>query len=264
MKTFLSLCAIVLIWVSTASAAVVGDAVEVNVITDNGWSIPFYTVKSSHDLKKVYAEAVRGDHYRIVVRNNLNRRVGVVVAVDGRNIISGKKSWLRNTERMYILDPYAANEYSGWRTGQDRVNRFYFTDVPDSYAAVFGDQSAMGVIAVAVYPEIKRYEPPPELTYSTREKRTQDGAMGKAAPSPRAGASENAGTGFGREEYSPSRRVHFDPENKAAESILIKYEWRPTLCRKKIINCDRTYGHYYNRLWDNDGFAPTPPAPGLR
>jgi hypothetical protein len=150
MKTFLSLCAIVLIWANTALAAIVGEAVEVSVITENGWSIPFYTVKSSHDLKKVYAEAVRGDHYRIVVRNNLNRRVGVVVAVDGRNIISGQKSWLRNTERMYILDPYATNEYSGWRAGQDRVNRFYFTAVPDSYAAAFGDQSAMGVIALAV------------------------------------------------------------------------------------------------------------------
>jgi hypothetical protein len=262
MKTFLSLCAIVLIWANTASAAIVGEAVKVSVITDSGWSIPFYTVKSSHVLKKVYAEAVRGDHYRIIVSNNLNRRVGVVVAVDGRNIISGQKSWLRNTERMYILDPYGTNEYSGWRTGQDRVHRFYFTDVPDSYAAAFGDQSAMGVIAVAVYPEIRPYEPPPHLNYSAREKRTQDGAMGKAAPSPRADASENAGTGFGREEYSPSRQVHFDAENRAVESILIKYEWRHTLCRKKIINCDRTYGHYYNRLWDNEDFAP--PPPGLR
>lgn len=260
MKTLLSLCAIVVIWAGTASASIVGDAVEIRVITDSGRSVPFYTVKSSHALKKVYAEAVRGDHYRIAVRNNLNRRIGVVVAVDGRNIISGHKSWLRNTERMYILDPYATNEYTGWRTGQDRVNRFYFTDVPDSYAAAFGDQSAMGVIAVAVYPEVRRYKPPPDLTASDREKRTQDGAMGKGVTSPRPEASENAGTGFGNEEYSPSQQVHFDPENRAVESILIKYDWRQTLCRKKIINCGRTYGHYYNRLWDSEGFVPPPPV----
>ncbi|HBH86200.1 MAG TPA: hypothetical protein DDY17_01170 [Syntrophaceae bacterium] len=262
MKTFLSMCVIVLLWVNTVSAAIVGNAVEVSVITDNGWSIPFYMVKSTNVLKKVYAEAVKGNHYRIVVKNNLNRRVGVVVAVDGRNIISGQKSWLRNTERMYILDPYVTNEYSGWRTGQNRVNRFYFTDVPDSYVAAFGDQSAMGVIAVTVYPEIRRYEQSPGLSYSAREKRAQDGAMGKAAPSPGAEASENAGTGFGREEYSPSWRVQFDPESRAVESILIKYEWRENLCRKNIINCGRTYGHYYNRLWDNESFAP--PPPGLR
>jgi len=35
------------------------------------------------------------------------------------------------------------------RSAQDKINRFYFTDVPDSYAAAFGDESAMGVIAVA-------------------------------------------------------------------------------------------------------------------
>jgi|GEM_PF-3322003 len=47
------------------------------------------------------AEAVKGYHCRIVVRNKLNRRVGVVVAVAGRNIIPGQKSWLKNNERMY-------------------------------------------------------------------------------------------------------------------------------------------------------------------
>jgi hypothetical protein len=260
MKTFLSLFAIVLFWVGTASAAIIGDAVEVSIVTDNGWSLPFYSMKSRHTLKKVYAEAVKGDHYRIIVRNRLDRRVGVVIAIGGRNIISGQKSWLKNTERMYILDPYAMNEFSGWRTKQDQVNRFYFTDVPDSYAAAFGDQSAMGVIAVAVYPEIRRYESSPDLSYSFPGKRSQYGIKGQAAPSPRAEETENAGTGFGREEYSPSRRVHFDPETIAVESILIKYEWRDTLCRKKIISCGRTYGHSYNRLWDSDKYAPYPPG----
>ena len=260
MKVLLSLVSIVLLWVGVASAAVVGDAVEVSITTDSGWSLPFYTMRASHALKKVYAEAVKGDHYRIAVRNKLDRRVGVVIAVDGRNIISGDKSWLRNTERMYILDPYASNEYSGWRTGQDRINRFYFTDVPDSYAAAFGDESAIGVIAVTVYPEMRRYDPPPDLSYAVPEKPSQDAVKGKAAKSLRSEASESAGTGFGREEYSPSHRVHFNPEARAMESILIKYEWRDTLCSKKIINCGRTYGHSCNRFWDNEGFAPPPPC----
>ena len=153
MKTWLLLFVALLIGIPYIASAAVGDAVEVGIVTDNGRSLPFYPHKSSHGLKKVYAEAVKGDHYRIVVRNKLNRRVGVVVAVDGRNIISGQKSWLKNNERMYILEPYAVYEYSGWRTAQDKVNRFFFTDAPDSYAAAFGDQSAMGVIALAVYPE---------------------------------------------------------------------------------------------------------------
>ena len=260
MKTWLLLFAFLLVGIPSVSSAAVGDAVEVSIVTDNGHSLSFYPHKSSHGLKKVYAEAVKGDNYRIVVRNKLNRRVGVVVAVDGRNIISGQKSWLKNNERMYILEPYATNEYSGWRTGQERVNRFYFTDVPDSYAAAFGDQSAMGVIALAVYPEVQRYKRPADLSTTAPGKARESDAMKKDAPAARGEASQSAGTGYGREEYSPSRQVSFDPEERAVESILIKYEWRATLCSKRIIHCGTTYGHTHNRLWDDHGYAPPPPV----
>jgi hypothetical protein len=261
MKTFLSVCVILLMWVSSAMAAAIGDAVEISIITDNGRALQFYPAKIRHDLKKVYAEAGRGEHYRIVVRNKLNRRVGVVVAVDGRNIISGQKSWLKNTERMYIIEANSTNEYSGWRTSQDKINRFYFTDVPDSYAAAFGDETAMGVIAVAAYPEIQRYILPKDCSRLNLEKKKEDSGDRAAAPSVagKAQALESAGTGYGREEYSPSYSVKFDPENRAVESILVKYEWRKTLCKMNIINCGRTYEQSDNRIWGSDGYAPPPP-----
>ena len=261
MKKLLAICTVLLIWVGCATAAPIGDTIEVSIASDNGQFLPFYPMKSHPTLKKVYAEAIKGDRYRIIVRNKLNRRVGVVVAVDGRNIISGQKSWLKNNERMYILEPYATNEYSGWRTAQDKINRFYFTDVPDSYAAAFGDESAMGVIAVVAYPEIRRCETPIGHTYLAPEKRGHDEAKDKvASPSVQSRASESAGTGYGREEYSPSYRVSFDPENRAAESILIKYEWRKTLCDLKIIDCCRLNRYSHNRIWDNDGYVPPPPC----
>jgi len=257
MKILFVLLAALWIGLPCAAGASVGSAVDVSIVTDNGHSLPFYPYQSTHSIRKVYAEAVKGDHYRIVVRNKFNRRVGVVVAVDGRNIISGQKSWLKNNERMYILEPYAVNEYSGWRTGQERVNRFYFTDVPDSYAAAFGDTSAMGVIALAVYPEIQRYKRPADLSTTAPGPRPQADAEAKA--SARGEASQSAGTGYGREEYSPSRQVSFDPEKRAVETILVKYEWRATLCSKRIIHCGTTYGRPHNRLWDDYGFAPPPP-----
>jgi len=259
MKTLLAVCVVLLVWGGCAAATVVGNTIEVSIAADNGRVLPLYPIKSHEALKMVYAEAVKGDHYRIIVRNKLNRRVGVVVAVDGRNIISGHKSWLKNNERMYILEPYATNEYSGWRTSQDKINRFYFTNVHDSYAAAFGDESAMGVIAVVAYPEIQSYEPPMDHSYLESRKREGAAAKDKAAsPSVQSKASESAGTGYGQEEYSPSYRVSFDPENMAVESILIKYEWRKTLCDLKIINCGRTSGYSHNRIWDNDGYAPPP------
>ncbi|HTZ39336.1 MAG TPA: hypothetical protein VMB77_04205 [Syntrophales bacterium] len=255
MKTGLWILAVLFIGVSCAEAAAVGSAVEVSIVTDQGQSLSLYPATAARGLKKVYAEAVRGDYYVIVVANRLDRRVGVVIAVDGRNIISGQKSWLANTERMYILEPHSRYEYSGWRTAQDRVNRFYFTDAPDSYAAAFGDESAMGVIAVAAYPEVRRREPPAGL--SAPLERSKAGSARDAAPS---AESQAAGTGYGHEEHSPSYLVRFDPEKKAVETILIKYEWRESLCKIGIIRCGTHYGKTYNRLWDDYGYAPPPPG----
>jgi hypothetical protein len=251
----------------TAWAGSVGDAVEVQIRSDNGNLLPFYPVASRSSSRRVYAEAVKGDHYTIVVRNRLDRRVGVVIAVDGRNIISGKKSWLKSSEKMYILEPYGEGEYSGWRSGLDRINRFYFTDVADSYAAAFKDESAMGVIAVAVYPEVRRYQPPPpEISAAPHgsapaaPSSADAGARAKKAAPPRDRAeAESAGTGYGRQEYAPATVVEFEAEKRPVDRIYIKYEWRSTLCRKGIIGNCRP-GPQRNRLWDNDGFAPPPPG----
>jgi hypothetical protein len=246
--------------VGPAFGGTMGDWVQVEIRGQDGRSLSLYPALASHSKKKAYAEALKGSEYTIWVRNLLPRRVGLVVAVDGRNIISGRKSWLENKERMYILGPYESCEYRGWRTGSDRVNRFYFTDAADSYAAAFGDRSAMGVIALAVYPEVERYEPPAGLSRDQSSSAAPQAPKAeRAAPMDR--AMENAGTGYGREEYSPSRVVSFTPEAKAMETILIKYEWRTTLCRMGIVSCDplRTPP---NRLWDEGGFAPPPPRRG--
>lgn len=266
MKTLVSIVLAIVLSAATVWAGTAGDSVEVRIVSDNGMELPFYNVSSHYPAKKVYAEAVKGDHYKILVRNKLGRRVGVVIAVDGRNIVSGQKSWLRNNERMYILEPYSSYEYAGWRSNQDSINRFYFTDVPDSYAAAFGDQSAMGVIAVAVYPEVQRYEPPAQLRSQASDSEissSPSNELGKSGQAPSAkaeSADRSAGTGYGRSEYSPSHTVTFEPESRSIENIFIKYEWRSTLCKKGIINCGRPYSKPGNRLWDNGGYAPPPPG----
>ncbi|MGA7827913.1 MAG: hypothetical protein WCA04_09645 [Geobacteraceae bacterium] len=239
--------------IANAQAGTIGNGVEVQLRTDSGRILPFYPVATGNLGQRAYAEAVKGQNYTILVHNRLNRRIGIVVAVDGRNIISGKKSWLRNSERMYILEAYGSGEFSGWRTGSDRINRFYFTTAADSYAASFRDESAMGVIAVAVYPEERRYDPP---WYDSSQELSRDKAALPAAPSARAEA-KSAGTGYGREEYSPSITVAFEPEEQPLEKIFLKYEWRSTLCKKGIIRCGRQRKPY-NRMWEGDGFAPPP------
>ena len=222
--------------------------VELSIVSDERGELSQYPLRGS----RAYLEARSGERYRVRVANHGDRRIGVVLAVDGRNIISGQSSWLRNNERMYILAPHEQAEYSGWRTGSDRVNRFYFTNASDSYAGAFGDHSAMGVIAMAVYREREYQRMPQPLSGLGSTAGSAVEAMKQSAP----------GTGFGETEYSPSQRVSFEPESRPAQKLFLKYEWRETLCAKRILPDCRSYeDKERNRFWPGDNeFAPPPPG----
>jgi len=238
-----------------------GEAACIEVVSESGsafLSIPHRDFrKGGTRIIKKYLEAGKGASYGIVIRNMTPDRIGVVIAVDGRNIISGKKSYLRNSEEMYIVGGYEHASYGGWRTDSDTVHRFYFTDTADSYSMkTFEDSSAMGVIAVAVYREKER----PQPVYQSR--RSQPAPAESSARSLEAGKAgtardESAGTGFGEEQYSPTVKVAFEPANIPVQKTLVKYEWREVLCKKGILSCRQ---ESRNRLWDGDDYAPYPPG----
>jgi hypothetical protein len=242
--------------------AILPGEVNIELVSDRGnmfQAIPHQDFwKSNTRVIKRYLEAKKGENYGIVITNSTPERVGVVIGVDGRNIITGKRSELRNNEAMYIINAYESVRYDGWRTSNDRVHRFYFTDEADSYSVkTFGDTSAMGVIAVAVYREKQRPQP---LLEQKREGATAPAAQSsKKAPqtADRALAKESAGTGFGDAQYSPVVTVQFEPERDPVQKTLVKYEWREVLCRKGILSCRQELG---NRLWDEDRYAPYPPG----
>jgi len=237
-----------------------GGEVSIEIVSQSGrsfLSIPHRdSWKGGTHIIKQYLEAMRGKNYGIVIHNMTPERIGVVIAVDGRNIISGKRSDLKNTEAMYIVNGHGSGEYDGWRTASDRVHKFYFTDMSDSYAMrTFGDSSAMGVIAVAVY----REKGQPQLRYE-QERRVYRPAAPSAERSAQGKAGiardESAGTGFGDEQYSPTIRVEFEPASTPIQKTLIKYEWREVLCKKGIMNCSEAR----NRLWEENAYAPFPPG----
>ena len=266
MRYALALIMVTIIMAATAPAYSHGrdgllGSISIEVIPESGNS--FLTIphkdfwKGGTHIVKKYLQARRDENYEIVVRNRTPERIGVVIAVDGRNIISGKKSDLKRSEDMYIVNPYGHGQYDGWRTASDKVHQFYFTDLADSYAVrTFNDSTAMGVIAVAIYQEKQR----PKALY---EQKMRKGAP--AAPSAESsaknkagvGRDEAAGTGFGDEQYSPTIKVVFEPEDNPVQKTLIKYEWYETLCRKGILNCRQAPE---NRLWDEDEYAPYPPG----
>ena len=234
------------------------DVVDVRIVSDKGEAFPQYeTILCDHrDGEYYYLEAVKGQRYSIQITNKSDRRIGLVIAVDGRNIIGGEKSDLLWNERMYIIRPYGTNIFEGWRTGMYRTNRFYFTEQSDSYAEkVFADASAMGTIAVAVYKEkIPQIIPRSDMSHPKMAAPRREAPQSAAAGKPKLEESDQAGTGFGEMTYSPVNMVQFDPEHTIAEKIVLKYEWRSELCRKGIISCAPK-----NRVWPDDfEFAPIP------
>ncbi len=236
--------------------------VQIDIVDDRGRTMNQHNANSrKQGVQRAYLEAHKGKNYQLRLRNTSNRRVGVVIAVDGRNILTGKKSWLSKNEKMYILDPHETSNYKGWRTNKNHVNRFYFTSAGNSYAEAWSDRSAMGVIAVAVFNEI------PQHPYYNKHKKYSPNAKGKGAMGKsRRGYlnNESTGTGFGHEEHSPTVRVSFKAENKPVAKHFLKYEWRNTLCKRGIIECgDYQNNRSHNRFWPretNNGYAPYPPG----
>ncbi len=225
--------------------------IDIQVVSDYSGTKTEYEVNSARRNQRSYIAVKNGERYSIRVRNRSNERIGVVLAVDGRNIINGKKSWLKRNEPMYVLEPWETAEYEGWRTNRSRVNRFYFTDVDDSYADAWGDHSAMGVIAAAVYREKDTY---PDHRYEYDRVPSRESSRSGMHP-------KSTGTGFGESEWSPARKVHFVARKKPAIKKFIKYEWKRTLCRMGIIDSCRNHDRDWdNRFWhdDEDDYAPYP------
>jgi len=242
-------------WIGTAMGH--ASTVDIAIVGPDGREFREFPVDSRDGALRSYLQAEHGARYRVRVRNDGDARVGLVIAVDGRNIINGMKSELDRAEPMYVLDAGSTQDYAGWRASLDAINEFYFTDWQDSYAEAFGDRSARGVIAVAVYREVPHDSPhvfrPYEEDSRTRAADSAAAAQEKAGA--RARRDESAGTGYGDRRVDHVREIEFVARADADSRHFIKYEWRETLCRKHVVECDEP-----NRFWEGStlGFAPPP------
>jgi hypothetical protein len=134
-------------WDRTAN----GSLVDVQVLVE-GQAAPLYFAPGRWDRR--YFQALRGRHYALRVRNRTDRRVGVLVSVDGLNVVNGERSSLRRNEAMYVLDPWETATIRGWRTSLEQVRQFVFVDEERSYAERTGQANGdMGWIRVLAFEE---------------------------------------------------------------------------------------------------------------
>lgn len=189
---------------------------------------------------RAYVVGKPGNEYQVTVRNQAGQDVLAVISVDGVNVVSGETA--SPSQSGYVLDPWRELGVKGWRKNMNRTAAFYFTSLPDSYAARTGRPDDVGVIGVALFR--RKPEPPPPVAYSdTPSARPQSAARDSAQPaqepaaSAAPGASEGAlasgarakreeaklGTGHGRSEQSQARQVSFERASAQPEEVITLY-----------------------------------------
>jgi hypothetical protein len=229
-----------------------GRLVSVEVRVDGHWA-PLYG--SGRSDERLYFQAERRKNYELRIRNLSGRRIGVLISVDGLNVVNGLRSSLSNNEPMYVLDPWERTTIRGWRTSLQDVRRFVFVDEEKSYAERTGQGNGdMGWIRVLAFEEERRYVRPWDGWYhdwdelAKRERDTKAKKQDSHAPSPEKGsADQNAqkgapptierqdesrvteesfpGTGWGDRRRDPVQRTTFDPVYVAADHLILRYEY---------------------------------------
>src|SRR6266850_1518111 len=175
---------------------------------------------------RAYVVGKPGNEYQVTVRNRQRDDVLGVVSVDGINVISGETADPGQTG--YVLSPSRSYDILGWRKSLAETAAFYFTALPDSYAARTGRPDNVGVIGVAVFR--RKVQPPPVA--SLRREAASDAAAG-----PRPQEESRLGTGHGRREASQVQHVAFERASSApAETVTLYYDsYRNLLARGVII-----------------------------
>jgi hypothetical protein len=227
-------CAAAALAVGLPLSALAGVPVEVEIRDRaSGEILPVYRHDGEH-----YVVGEPGREYEIRLMNRGYGRVLAVTSVDGVNVITGKTA--SPSQSGYVLDPWGSIEIDGWRKSMDEVAAFYFTALPDSYAARTGRPDNVGVIGVALFRE---------RVYAML---LESGFVAGAAPSAPAAAQsaerkasgalsdraedDRLGTGHGRRLDSAVVYTDFErASEEPAEVIRVFYDSRRNLVARGII-----------------------------
>jgi hypothetical protein len=177
-----------------------------------------------------YVVGKPGNEYAIRVRNGGGGRALAVMSVDGVNVISGDTA--SPSQSGYVLSPGETADIAGWRKSMSRTAAFYFTALPDSYAARTGRPDNVGVIGVAVFRERAR---PIAFEGSPRKDARAEAQSAPAPSAPKAAGAaadslaqmpqERLGTGHGRSESSYASYTQFERASETpTETITIYYD----------------------------------------
>lgn len=238
-----AIAALALLWSVAGAAAAVGNIADVTV-HDRAEN---RTLPVHHHQGRDYVVGKPGNEYEVRVRNRTGADILAVVSVDGVNVITGETA--SPQQGGYVLSPWRTLDIAGWRKSLASTAAFYFTPLPDSYAARTGRPDHVGVIGAALF---RRKQPPveigriaPRAPAPLARSDARDPAGASAAESASGAAQDAAresvpsaklGTGHGRNEVSHARQVDFErATSDPAETVMIYYDSRSNLVTRGVI-----------------------------
>lgn len=268
----------VLVLAGCASMTEARTLADVSVIDrTTGQTLPIYRHRG-----QLWIEGQVGHRYSVGLHNRTGGRVLTVLSVDGVNAVSGETA--ATSQRGYVLSPGSSAVITGWRKSEAEVAAFYFTALPDSYAARTDRPGNTGVIGVAVFREHSPLPPIPPLPATSAPETPMDLGKAKesgtaadaqspqsegertearttASPSvqPALKREDKIGTGHGERMHSPSYRTEFQrASNSPDELIAIRYDTRANLVRYGVLPREPRYGWAAPRPFPGDGYVPDP------
>ena len=193
---------------------------------------------------RAYVVGKPGNEYQVSVKNRLREDVLAIVSVDGINVVSGETA--HPSQTGYVLGSYRGYNILGWRKSLAETAAFYFTALPDSYAARTGRPDNVGVIGVAVFRRKQEPQPiapfPQSAPYSRGDgaPAMRNEASAAAAEQSRAAAQakqeDRLGTGHGRREASYVQNVSFERATVSpVETITLYYDSYRNLLARGVI-----------------------------
>jgi len=212
-----------------------------------------------------YVAGEPGSEYEVRIRNRGPGRILAVTSVDGVNVINGRTA--APGQGGYVLDAYGSVEIDGWRKSMNEVAAFYFTSLPDSYAARTGRPDNVGVIGVAIFreraPEPVMQQQDSVAAAEAEPLRRQPQPDAPPAAKSRRDSAESAslmgrlGTGHGERRDSAAIYTNFERASSEPETVIrIFYDSRRNLLAQGVIP-----GKRYARNFPDPfpgGFVPDP------
>ena len=205
----------------------------------NGRPVKEYSHKGN-----IFIEGKKGSEYSIRLKNNSPERKLFVITVDGLSVMNGERGSFDSGG--YIVNGYDSITIDGWRTSNEEVAKFYFSDSSDSYANQIDRGENIGVVGCLVFSE--RFDSIPARLYwdcantcQNNFDRYQNNPIDIMSGNSEVNnnslssmynysySTQDLGTGFGETKHSSVITVDFERENNPEVEFAVYYNTREAL-----------------------------------